>query len=244
MSWYHEFACPAVTYLAWPSHALSRLDATRLVLPCPFQEQEILLTQLPMDTGVVSNDADTVIAAGMPYTISFTVRGVADLLFHRWSNEDVAAKASASKGSAAKKVDNLEAYVWRDEAGMVCLPGTYVHKAMIEAGRFVQDPRSARKSAMDLYKAAFVPTTMLAPLGPIWEIEDKRRMTVNRAGITRTSPGFKAGWEATFDFEVLLPEYISQEMFHDSLTMAGRVIGLGQYRPTYGRFQVVRFDRT
>lgn len=180
--------------------------------------------------------------ATAPYRLNFTIRGVADLLFHRWSNEDVAAKASAKRGSAVKRVDNLEAYVWRDDDGMVCLPGTYLHKAIIEAGRFMQDPRSSRaKQACDLFKAAFLPVTVLYPLGPKWEIEDKRRMVVGRAGITRTSPGFKAGWEATFDFDVILPEYVSQEMFHEALSLAGRVIGLAQYRPTYGRFQVVKF---
>lgn len=196
------------------------------------------------DTGINSNDGAPAILATAPYRLTFTIRGVADLLFHRWSNEDVEAKASAKRGSVVKRTDNLEAYVWRDDVGMVCLPGTYLHKALIEAGKFMQDPRSARpKQACDLFKAAFVPVTLLCPLGPKWEIEDKRRMVVNRAGITRTSPGFKAGWEATFDFDVILPEYVSQEMFHEALSLAGRVIGLAQYRPTYGRFQIVNFER-
>ena len=190
----------------------------------------------------VSNDGLPAIAVTMPYVAAFTLAGTSPMLFHRWSVEGVAEKAAAAKGSAAKKTDNLEAYVWRDEDGMVCLPGTYLHKALIEAGKFMQDPRSSRpKQACDLFKAAFVPVTLLCPLGPTWEIEDKRRMVVQRAGITRTSPGFKAGWEATFDFDVILPEYVSQEMFHEALSLAGRVIGLAQYRPTYGRFQVVKF---
>lgn len=199
----------------------------------------------PIETGSNSNDgADTMLATA-PYQISFTIRGVADLLFHRWSNEDVAAKAAAKRGSAAKKTDNLEAYVHRDDDGMVCLPGVYLHAAIKEAGKFMQDPRSSRpKQACDLFKAAFVPVTVLSPLGEKWEIEDKRRMVVNRSGITRTSPGFRAGWEASFDFDVILPEYVSQEMFHEALSLAGRVIGLAQYRPTYGRFQVIKFDRT
>lgn len=199
----------------------------------------------PTDTGPSSNDGENAVLATAPYQLSFTIRGVADLLFHRWSNEDVAAKATAKRGSAVKKTDNLEAYVWRDGDGMVCLPGTYVHKAIIEAGKFMQDPRSSRpKQACDLFKAAFVPVTLLYPLGPTWEIEDKRRMVVNRSGITRTSPGFKAGWEASFDFDMILPEYVSQDMFHEALSLAGRVIGLAQYRPTYGRFQVVKFNRS
>jgi hypothetical protein len=197
------------------------------------------------ETGPNSNDGESALLATAPHQISFTIRGVADLLFHRWSNEDVAAKATAKRGSAVKKTDNLEAYVWRDDDGQVCLPGTYVHKAMIEAGKFMQDPRSSRaKQACDLYRAAFLPLTLLVPLGPTWEFEDKRRMVVNRSGITRTSPGFKAGWEAAFDFDVILPEYVSDEMFHEALSLAGRVIGLAQYRPTYGRFQVVKFDRS
>lgn len=198
-----------------------------------------------IDTGTNSNDAEDAVLAIAPYQITFTIRGVADLLFHRWSNEDVAAKATAKRGSAVKKTDNLEAYVWRDTDGMVCLPGIYLHKALVEAGKFMQDPRSSRpKQACDLFKAAFVPVTLLCPLGPTWELEDKRRMVVNRSGITRTSPGFKAGWEATFDFDVILPEYVSREMLHEALSLAGRVIGLAQYRPTYGRFQVVKFERT
>lgn len=195
-----------------------------------------------IDTGVNTNDGESAFLATAPYRINFTIRGVADLLFHRWSNEDVEAKRTAKRGSAVKRTDNLEAYVWRNDDGMVCLPGSYVHRAMVQAGKFMQDPRSSRaKQACDLFKAAFVPVTVLCPLGPKWEIEDKRRMVVSNAGITRTSPGFKAGWEATFDFDVILPEYVSQEMFHEALSLAGRVIGLAQYRPTYGRFQVVAF---
>jgi hypothetical protein len=196
------------------------------------------------ETGPNSNDGESAVLGSAPYRISFTIRGVADLLFHRWSNEDVEAKAKAKRGSAAKKIDNLEAYVWRDEDGMVCLPGTYVHKAIIEAGKFQQDPRSSRaKQACDLYRAAFFPVTMLYPLGPKWEIEDRRRMVVNRSGITRTSPGFREGWEASFEFDIVLPEYVSDAMFYEALSLAGRVIGLAQYRPTYGRFSVVKFGR-
>jgi hypothetical protein len=199
----------------------------------------------PTDTGVNSNDGESSILGAAPYRISFIIRGTADLLFHRWSNEDVAAKATAKRGSAVKKTDNLEAYIHRDDDGMVCLPGVYVHAAIKEAGKFMQDPRSSRaKQACDLFKAALIPVTVLSPLGAGWEIEDKRRMVVNRSGITRTSPGFKAGWEAGFDFDVVLPEYVSQEMFHEALSLAGRVIGLAQYRPTYGRFQVMKFERS
>jgi hypothetical protein len=197
----------------------------------------------PVDGGPVSNDAQPDILITVPYDLEFVLRGTSDLLFHRWSNEAVAEKAAAKRGSAVKKQDNLESYVWRDDKGMICLPGQYVHKAMVEAGRFMQDPRSSRRTAYSLFQAAFAPVTTLAPLGKQWEIEDRRRMTVQRQGITRTSPGFRSGWEASMRFTVTLPEYVDPQLFLEALTLAGRVIGVGQYRPTYGRFAPVKFDR-
>jgi hypothetical protein len=52
----------------------------------------------------------------------------------------------------------------------------------------------------------------------------------------------KTGWEATFDFMVNLPEYISPEMLNEVIASAGRLIGVADFRPTYGRFQIVKFE--
>ena len=52
-----------------------------------------------------------------------------------------------------------------------------------------------------------------------------------------------AGWRAEFVFLVNLPEYVSFGMFHGLLIDAGRLVGVGDFRPTYGRFQVVAIER-
>lgn len=190
----------------------------------------------------VSPGADGLIAYEYPFVCTFTLEGVTPILWHRWNTESVDAKAAAKKGSTAKKTDDVESYVYRDEKGKIAIPGVYVHGAMINAAKFRQDPRSPRKSAMDLYKAAIAPLTELASLGKAnWDFIDARRVTVQRAGITRRRPAFNAGWKATFDFSVLLPEYVAPMDFLDILTLAGRVIGLADMRPTYGRFAVVSF---
>lgn len=191
----------------------------------------------------VSNDAASTLAMSLPYSVSFTIEGVSPILFHRWSNESVAAKSSAAKNSVAKKTDDVESYVYRDDEGGICIPGDYVRGSMVTAAKFKQDPRSPRKSAMDLYKAAVIPLTILSPLGAsTWDFLDARRVTIQRSAITRQRPGFNAGWRATFDFQVSLPEYVGEADFLDTLALAGRVIGIGDFRPTYGRFQVVSFD--
>jgi len=178
-----------------------------------------------------------------PYSVTVTVVGAADFLFHRWNPEAVDEKAKAAKNSAAKKTDNVESYVYRTDGGHLAIPGEYLRGAIIGAAKFRQDPRSPRKSAMDLFKAGIVVTTQLATLGTKdWDYLDRRRVMVQRNGVNRTRPAMRAGWEATFDLLVMLPEYIDRNALRETIESAGRLIGLGDFRPTYGRFGITKFE--
>jgi len=189
-----------------------------------------------------SNAAAEQIKFEEPWSVSVTIVGTADLIFNRWDNKAVAEKSAAKKGSAAKKTDNLESYVYRNDDGAICLPGEYLRGSIVNAAKFRQDPRSPRKSAMDLVKAGIVVLTPLASLGSDkWDYEDRRRVVVQRNAITRVRPAFKAGWECSIDLAVNVPEYISEAFLRDLLGMAGRLIGVGDHRPSFGRFDVTNF---
>lgn len=200
------------------------------------RSQEMTAISEPTNGGSVDIDVQ------IPYTVDVTIVGTADLLLHRWNNEAVAEKAIAAKGSKAKRSDNIESYVYRNDAEIICLPGEYLRQSVIHAAKFKQDPRSPRKSAMDLVKAGVIALTALAPLGKqTWDYEDRRRVVIQRNAVTRTRPAFKAGWSVAMEFLVTLPQYISPSLLHEMLTDAGRLIGVGDFRPTYGRFQVSNF---
>ena len=190
----------------------------------------------------VSNEGEVAILTEAPYAVEVEVTGSAPLLFHRWSVDDVAAKAAAKKGSKAKKEDNLESYVYRDENGELSIPGEYFRMSTILASKYKQDPRSPRKSAMDLFKAGLVTLTDLGSLGiKDWDYIDRRRVTIQRNGITRSRPAVKMGWKTSIIFQVLTPEYISPDLLNETLQSAGRLVGVGDFRPTFGRFQVTKF---
>lgn len=204
-------------------------------------------------TGEVSNAAAPDIEVTAPYVAKVTIQGVAPILFHAWNCEAVEAKAKADKGSKAKKTDNVESYVYRNEKGEICLPGKYLVGSVTDrkkgAARYRQDPRSPRKSAVDLYQAGLIPLTLLAPIGKAgsktlktWDYLDKQRVVVQQSGITRVRPAFLEGWTATVDLQVTLPDYIPPSVLLHVLEDAGRFVGVGDYRPTYGRFQVVKFE--
>lgn len=190
-----------------------------------------------------SNGARSVIEAGIPYMVSVEITGVADFLFHRWNSEAVDEKAKAAKGSKAKKTDDVESYVYRLEDGGLAIPGEYLRQSIVTAAKFHQDPRSPRKSAMDLFKAGVIPITNLAPLGAQqWDYLDTRRVVVQRNGVNRTRPAMRAGWRIEVDLLVNTPEYISEAFLQEVIEKAGRLVGVGDFRPTFGRFRVTKFE--
>lgn len=191
----------------------------------------------------VSNDAEGLIELSTPYVARVTIEGVCPILFHRYSVEAVEEKAKAAKNSKAKKSDDVESYVYRNDKGELCIPGMALKGACVGAARSRQDPRSPRKSAMDLYKAIIVPLTELASLGKTsWDYLDQRRVVVQRNAVNRTRPAMLAGWRATFDLLVQSPEYLDARSLNALVAEAGRLQGVGDFRPTYGRFQVVSFE--
>jgi hypothetical protein len=193
--------------------------------------------------GDPTNGAEETISFEQPYVASVAVKGVSDFIFHRWNVDSVDAKSKAAKGSKAKKQDDIESYVYRDKDGSLAIPTEYFRMSLIGAAKFKQDPRSPRKSAQELFKAGIANLTDLRSLGKKeWDYLDRRRVTVQRNGITRVRPAMFVGWQVDFEFQVLLPEYISPALLNEMVQSAGRLIGVGDFRPTFGRFQVVGFE--
>lgn len=190
----------------------------------------------------VSNDAREDIEMLQPYMIEAKIEGTSPILFHRWSCEDVEEKAKAAKGSKAKKTDNTDTYLYRNERGELAIPSEYFRMSMVNAAKFRQDPRSPRKSAMDLFKAGICSIGDLCSLG-VKEPDfiDRRRVVIQRNGITRQRPAMNAGWKCKVSLQILLPEYIAPAMANEVLQYAGRIVGVGDFRPSFGRFLVTGF---
>lgn len=179
-----------------------------------------------------------------PYSVQLVIVGTEDILFHRYDVEQVEAQAKAAKGSKEKKTDNVESYVYRTEKGHIGIPGLNFKACLADAAKFFQDPRSPRKSARDMVRAALkVPgeaTFYNAKGKPAkeWDYLDKRRVTVQRNAIARSRPALEAGWKLELQINVVDPEYITDEWLSELIVRAGRSVGLCDYRPDFGTFRV------
>lgn len=191
------------------------------------------------EISAVSNGGAAVVQADHPWTMEVEITGIRPILLHGWNCDAVAEKAAAKKGSKAKKTDDLESYVYRNDEGEICIPGQYLHACLADMAKYHQDPRSPRKSAHDMIEEGLMITPDLASLHKTkWDYEHRGRAVVQRSAITRTWPAFRAGWSVVFQIECLLPQYIQQDWLVSLITDAGRLKGLADYRPTYGRFHL------
>lgn len=176
-----------------------------------------------------------------PYAAEVTVVGISDLLMHRWDTEEVESKGKAPKNSATKKTDNVESYLYRMKDGTVGIPPANFKAAICDAAKFLQDPRSPRKCARDLFRAA-VTVSEGGSLGvKTWDYLDKRRAVVQRNAVSRTRPAFLAGWKATFIVQVTAADLISVDFLSDAVTRAGQFVGMCDYHPEFGRFRIESF---
>src|SRR4051794_37216258 len=86
----------------------------------------------------VSNDAEFDIKMSEPYAVTLTLEGSSDLLLKAWSPEAVKQKGKEKKNSLAKKTDNIESYIHRNELEQICLPGEYLRMSICNSAKFRQ----------------------------------------------------------------------------------------------------------
>jgi len=193
----------------------------------------------------VSNGAKHMIELTQPYRATVKVLGTAKMLMHCWNNEAIAEKAAAKKGSDKKKTDDLESYLLRNEKGQIVMPTLNFCAGIREAGKSFPDPASPRKSLRDRLKAIVVPESEYGLInGGVkdWDFVDMRRVVIQRAGITRSRPAFFEGWTIEFQIMILEPEYLQPARLFELVESAGKFQGLGDFRPTFGRYRVAKFE--
>lgn len=74
----------------------------------------------------------------------------------------------------------------------------------------------------------------------IQRANDETSVTIN--GITRIRPALREGWKATVELLVNIPEYVDPQLLRAVMDDAGRLVGVGDFRPTFGRFTVANWE--
>lgn len=175
------------------------------------------------------------------------IRGVGrGYLQHKY---DLAPQLSAGMLGEVKKLKGttrsyeefeLEAksYLFKDKTGRMCLPSIHLDGCLKKSGAEHQIEGRGKKT----YKQGMMASVKIEPdlilLTPQDYSLDMQFVRVARAGIPRARPRFNAGWEAEFTV-IITDSTLTMATVKNMLEYGGRHVGLGDFRPRFGLFEVV-----
>jgi hypothetical protein len=188
------------------------------------------------------------------YQVNVKVRGTSPLLQHRFPMPDYEdmGKGGHKQTGAKDYRDEWREHLYVNKDNQIFQPATHFERAMVKAAVQFKIQGKRGKTYKDLVSASvFIsPDEILHGVEKPDDLDtdgdkrlylDLRPVVIQRARVPRIRPAFRAGWELEFQIEVI-DDQMPQEMLQEILTYAGRAIGVGDYRPRFGRFQIVKFE--
>lgn len=184
------------------------------------------------------------------HTLNFKIRGVTPLLMHNWQLADPQnsiAKALKRISGKRSKTDADHAEMSRLEwygglyvqNGEPCIPGELIEAMLIQAAKKSKRGPAAKAGLLCEDNA---PLLYEGPRSPdaLWETGDYKLtvpVRIQGSRVMRTRPIFKE-WEAEI-WVKYLDDLLNASDVEQFLRVGGTIIGLGDWRPRFGRFSLI-----
>lgn len=169
------------------------------------------------------------------YRIRGTIEGVAPILFSRWVTDLDA--PSGGKHTAESRAAEAALKVYRGTDGLLSLPAWNLKKAIAD-GCARSGLKDGKRSAAGLLLAGLFidadPTFGVAEPDLIHAATGKRPARTGGAVIIER-PALATGWHLVFAASVVL-DRIQPDLIRQSVEACGLEVGIGSWRPEYGRF--------
>ena len=120
------------------------------------------------------------------------------------------------------------------------IPSVHIQEALVKAGARIKVKGQGRRTYKDYMKSYVFVEPEEIPITPQKWTLDRRYVKIQRSGITRNRPRFD-GWSATFQL-LITDDSLPLSEIKEILEIAGQRIGIGDYRPRFGLFEVVSFE--
>lgn len=165
-----------------------------------------------------------------------TIEGTAPLL----QNKIPDLEGTEKKGEGKDNAEQCENKLYKINEKIV-QPAIHIEQALIKVSGGIKQKGQGKKSFKDLFKGSvFIKPEYIEHEFQKWEIHKSTCVIPATKGrITRYRP-ILPKWKLTFEIEVL-DDRLTTDVLKLALDEAGRVNGLGDYRPRYGRFIITKF---
>ena len=127
--------------------------------------------------------------------------------------------------------------LYLDDNEKIVMPAQNIRKCLIEGARFHKRGKDVERGV--IFLSEYVPLEYDGPKAPekLWEkkaFRDIRSVVIQRRRVMTCRPRFN-DWACQIDI-AFDPSLIDQNDLTVALTKAGDIVGIGDYRPLFGRF--------
>lgn len=181
--------------------------------------------------------------------VKVSIKGTSPLLQHRYEFRLDCDERSKKKTGRKDYTEEWKAALYTDPKLGVVQPAVHIESAMIKAAGDFQIPGKGKKTYRDLFKSAVFVSPELVPHGlkgaPDELLKkgklrvDRRLVRIKGAGVERLRPRLDE-WSLSFTVEIH-DDQLHPDVVRDVLIHAGRFVGIGDFRPRHGRFDVIEF---
>lgn len=184
--------------------------------------------------------------------IEFKIEGISPLLMHNGQLANPMCplvKEMKKITGKQKKTDEgftelsrleFRAGLYLSAAGQVEIPSEILESCLVEGAK-KSKLGTQFKSAIAIYENSPLDYGEKLTVDQLWnradEFADVRGVKIGKARIMRTRPIFR-NWKLTFTV-AFNPELVDPEQIVQAVQDAGAQVGLCDYRPKFGRFQIV-----
>lgn len=188
-------------------------------------------------------------------SLKFRITGVAPLIMHSGLLADplnkytrAIKKISANRKKVDADFEDMARLEWYGSLylkdGVPCLPGNNLEAALIGRGSAARSQKMGKQAAAALIVPDDYPLEYDGPkdIDELWKDERFRlvsKVRIGTASVMRTRPFFKE-WAAIVEV-LYVPTSLNEDHICQWMEIAGRQVGLCDWRPKYGRFIAEKF---
>jgi len=165
------------------------------------------------------------------------IKGIVPLLHHKFT---VSAERHGRQIYEPK--EEAQKCLYLNKEGVPIQPAVHIEGAIIKAAR--EFKMKGRKTYSDFCKSSILITPREIPFDDEqagqWVV-DEQPVVINRARVPCWRPRWDE-WSFHFTIRNLQPSMMDDLTLRKILEYAGSFVGIGDFRPKFGRFEVVEFE--
>ncbi|MBM3254654.1 MAG: hypothetical protein FJZ16_10395 [Candidatus Omnitrophica bacterium] len=167
------------------------------------------------------------------------IKGIAPLLMNRFVMENPDNTKAKRRDEQYSPEDDAEKALYKDEKIGCYAPSTWIEACLRDTAKeFKGKGKSSLKTT--ILSSVFIEPEKIPLNKKTYDEVDLRPVVIQRNRIVKGRPRFNS-WELEFTIN-FSEDRIRKDTLKQILEEAGATKGIGDYRPKFGRFEVVRFE--